>query len=134
MSIAALRALVDDLRTIQQRVSAATQHKPADWRQDVVRARRDIAARIGELATLTRQWTPPAHAANTYAAFQASVSTVRRSLAMHQALWPAVAIETDRPEFQESVAELRTAYDDLLARLGALEHAVTRGANQETSA
>lgn len=127
MTIAAIRALVDELRILQQRVSSATQRQQPDWRFEVVSARRDIAARIGELATLARQWPVPKHAAALNSAFTECVGNVRRALALHQAKWPAIAIDSANRDFQASVSEIRTAYDQLLSLLDELEQAVKSG-------
>lgn len=127
MSIASIRILVDELRSLQQKVSTATRNQQPDWRHQVVDARRDIAAKVGELSNATRKWTPPAHATDLYAKLGESVNIVRRSLAMHQALWPAIKIDTSLPEFQASVGELRGAYDQLIAHLDGLEQAVANG-------
>ncbi len=134
MTIAAIRTLVDELRRLQQRVSTATLRQLPEWRYEVVDARRDIAARIGDLSTLARQWKVPPHAAALNATFIDSIGDVRRALALHQAQWPSVAIDTASAEFQTSVGEIRAAYDRLLALLGELEQAVTDGKRQENSA
>ena len=134
MTIAAIRALVDELRRLQQRVSTATLRQLPEWRYEVVDARRDIAARIGELSALARQWKVPPHAAALNAAFIDSIGDVRRALALHQAQWPSVAIDTASSAFQASVGDVRAAYDQLLAHLGKLEQAVADGKRQEDSA
>lgn len=131
MTIAAIRALVDDLRQLQQRVSTATLRQLPDWRFEVVSARRDIAARIGELSTLARQRAAPETAIAINAAFIDSIGNVRRALALHQAQWPAIAIDSTNPKFQSSVSEIRAAYDQLLALLNQLEAAAVGGKGQE---
>jgi hypothetical protein len=123
MSIVAIRAAAEALRELQQRASMATTAQADGWRHDVVETRREIAGAIGELAELTRGWVPPAEAEQAYAAFRKSVDEVRRALAMHQALWPAVSIDSDQSGFQASVGELRAAYQTFFARLGELERA-----------
>lgn len=133
MTIGAIRALVNELRQLQQRISTATLRQQRDWRYEVVNARRDIAARVGELSAMARQWDMPGHATALNAAFIDSIGDVRRALALHQAQWPAIAIDPASADFKASVGEIRAAYDQLLVHLGNLEQAVERGNPQENS-
>jgi hypothetical protein len=123
MSVPAIRAAAEALRQLQQRASAATAARADGWRHDVVQTRREIAMAIGDLVAMTRGWTPPTEAEPAHAAFRRSVDDVRRALAMHQALWPAVSIDSAQPAFQASVGELRGAYQTLFVRLDELERA-----------
>ena len=126
MSLSEIRAAANHLRGLQQKASATVAAQGEGWQRELVAIRREIASGIAELSATTRNWSPPDGAGDEQAALVKGVNAVRRTLAMHQALWPAVTLNPADPDFKASVAQVREAYDDLFTQLDTLDARMAR--------
>ena len=126
MSLKEIRAAANHLRGLQQKASAAVAAQNEGWQRELVAIRREIASGIAELSATARSWSPPDEAGHEQAALVKGVNAVRRTLAMHQASWPAVSLKPLDPDFKASVAQVREAYEALFTQLDALEGRMAR--------
>lgn len=126
MSLKEIRAAANHLRGLQQKASAAVAAQNEGWQRELVAIRREIASGIAELSATARSWSPPDEAGHEQAALVKGVNAVRRTLAMHQALWPAVSLNPTDSDFKASVAQVREVYDALFTQLDALDGRMAR--------
>lgn len=116
-----IRDAANRLRGLQRQASTTVDRQDQDWQRTLVGIRRQTAAGIAELSAAARVWSAPGEADEEYSTLGRAVNKVRRTLAMHQALWPAVSIDPSDPQFRASVVQVVTAYDELFANLDAIE-------------
>ena len=126
MSLNEIRATANRLRGLQQKASATVAAQGEGWQRELVGIRREIAGGIAELSATARRWSLSDEAGHEHAALVKGVNAVRRTLAMHQALWPAVSLNPPDPDFKASVAQVREAYDALFILLDELEGRMAR--------
>jgi len=76
-----------------------------DHRREVIQMRRLMAAQLRALATAGAELDD----AGLQSAFRSEFSAMRAALALHQAMWPVVAIDLNDSAYAASVATTRAA-------------------------
>lgn len=122
VSFADIRTAIDALREVQRAIGETNEKQGERWRYELVRLRRDLAERLGAVYRLSERWSPAPEQTPHKEALRRSLSALRTALAEHQALWPAVSVDIQAPEYRQSVGQLRATYaelDETLSRIGA---------------
>ena len=102
----ALRAL-DELEKIQADLGRISERTDDARRRDLVQLRRAASAQIALIGQLAEPLFADAPA--DHAEFRRLFSSMRSAVALHQAEWPAVRLDTGDEQFQRSSQNVRTA-------------------------
>ena len=84
-----------------------TRRKDAAWKKDYIELRRQLQVRLTALASAGHR----IQEANgeTGARFRDAFVALRSALALHQATWPAVAIDLSNPDYKASADRVQSA-------------------------
>lgn len=101
-------AAVAELGRIQREIVLVSAAERDGWRRDLIELRRALQAQI----TLVSQ-TIDERAADD--ALREALNQMRSKVALHQANWPAVAIDRADPAYRASVQDVRAANNAFMA-------------------
>lgn len=116
---AKLSEVLDALDAQHRLISAIARDRTGNWKLLLVQARRELALLLTAAASDMNALllVPPAASGGITASdreqLRSSLSRCRHALAMHQATFPAVAIE-DQGGYRESAAMVQAAHDDFI--------------------
>lgn len=113
-------AALAELRDIHRLIVATTQEQADGWRHDLVRLRRNLAEKLGELIPLVRD-SDPGRDSPAFDAFRKALSALRTAVAEHQGRWPAVLLDLSDPSYGTSLARVREAHERLETSFRLLE-------------
>jgi hypothetical protein len=105
----ALASALTELERIQAAMAGLSSSDGDDWRRDLIALRRELQVKIAELSEVAercdalRERSGPGHD------FWDKLARMRATVALHQARWPAVAIDQANPDYQQSIAGVRAA-------------------------
>lgn len=109
----AFRAAVAELGRIQSDIVAASCSDHDGWRRDLIALRRTLQAQMTMLSQLIDGGD-----VDTPAELREALNRMRSKVALHQANWPAVAIDRDHPDYRASVQNVRDANAEFIAVAG----------------
>lgn len=98
-----------DFERTQNRIVANSVATDADWRHTLVSLRKKLQDSLVGMRTALRACEVAGADATACRDFARALSEMRSVLALHQAQWPAVAIDTADAAYQRSVQDLRHA-------------------------
>ena len=102
--IASVRVILGEIDLSFRDLDAICSDRDLDWRREVVRRRRDVATRMGNMSDLLAKVARPSE---PLIAFRNSFSQLRHAVAELQAAWPAVTLDPDAQEYREGVDRIR---------------------------
>lgn len=96
-----------DFERTQNRIVTNSAATDADWRRTLVGLRQQLQDSVVGMRTALRACEIAGADAVACRDFASALSEMRSVLALHQAQWPAVAIDTADAAYQRSVQDLR---------------------------
>jgi hypothetical protein len=106
-----LRDAVASWKETRSELARLSTQQLDDWRLKTVRLRRALQEQIGLIGAAMNELDTATQAFDEFVTLRRALSTVRSQLAMHQAQWPAVAIQPEDRQYKASAASLRQAND-----------------------
>ena len=103
------RSAVDDLEQIQSAMSGIAASPDANWKRQIIESRRKLQAQISVVSEAIRQCESGMPSPELTVRLLVALSKMRSTLAIHQAKWPAVAIDVSSADYAESLASVRQA-------------------------
>ena len=107
----ALRLAADELARIHAEIVALSKRSDDSWRRELIALRRRLQQKIVDVSQLV-ETLPEGEGLRQ---LRAALSRMRSNVALHQANWPAVAIDRGDAGYKSSVSEVRAANTDFLA-------------------
>ena len=104
-----LKASFGDFERTQSRIVANSTATDADWRRTLISLRTQLQENLVGMRTALRACEVAGADAAACGDFARALSDMRSVLALHQAQWPAVAIDTADAAYLRSVQDLRRA-------------------------
>lgn len=98
-----------DFERTQNRIVANSAATDADWRRTLVSLRKQMQDSLVGMRTALRACEVAGADAAACRDFARALSEMRSVLTLHQAQWPAVAIDTVDAAYQRSVQDLQRA-------------------------
>ena len=108
-SARALASALTELERIQGAMAGLSSSAGADWRRDLINLRRQLQAQITELGEVADRCDALRERTGPGQDFWDRFAKMRATVALHQARWPAVAIDQADPAYQQSIAAVRAA-------------------------
>ena len=110
-----LERAIDDYNTLHLRMLKAPFKGEDGWKREFVGLRRELQALLSDLGGQSNELAGTGLDAKTSALFRECLVQMRHKLALHQADWPVVHIESDSPAYRASVEGVRDANQKFLA-------------------
>lgn len=107
-------AEMDAIDAVARRLAAIPSRRDAQRKQDLVAARRELAARIMTVMTVGEDYAPIRGNEAVYAELRHRLSALRKVIAEHQAQWSAVAIDSDDAAYLASSASVHGQARDFM--------------------
>lgn len=107
-----LRASLDAFERIQSDFANNSDQRDPDWRRRLVALRKDLQDSLIAIRTALQAHEEAAGRSEAGDALNKGLSAMRSAIALHQAEWPAVAIDTQSEAYRGSVRTLRAATRD----------------------
>lgn len=104
-----LKRSFDDFERTQSRIVTNNAALDADWRRSLIALRGQLQDNLVAMRTALRACEEAGADAAACSDFSRGLSAMRSVLALHQAQWPAVAIDMADKAYQRSIEELRQA-------------------------
>lgn len=104
-----LKRSFGDFERTQSRIVTNSAGLDADWRRSLIGLRSQLQDHLVGMRTALRACEGAGADAAACSDFARALSDMRSVLALHQAQWPAVAIDTADAAYQRSTDELRRA-------------------------
>ena len=105
----ALASALTELERIQGAMAGLSSSAGVDWRRDLINLRRQLQAQITELGEVAKRCDALRERVGPGQDFWDRFAKMRATVALHQARWPAVAIDQSDPGYQQSIAGVRAA-------------------------
>lgn len=99
----------DEFQGIQAEIVRNSEAGDVEWRRRLVDLRRGLQDSLVGMRTAVQRCEAEGSDAGICREFASALSTMRSVLALHQARWPAVAIEPSDPAYRQSTQDLRRA-------------------------
>lgn len=113
--MAARRQLKDALgafERIERDFAQNSGQQDPDWRRKIIDLRRELQDGLVRIRTALQAVEEADGSTPASQKLAAELSAIRSAIALHQAEWPAVAIDTSNPAYRTAVRELRGATDE----------------------
>ena len=107
--LTAFRDGVSELERIQAKMAGLSKCDEADWRRGLIDLRRQLQSQISRVATVAKDCDRLVSDQRLASQVRDALSHMRSTLALHQADWPAVAIDPESLDYRMSVESVRTA-------------------------
>lgn len=104
-----LKDCFDEFQTIQANIVRNSEAGDAEWRRRLVTLRSELQDSLVGMRAAVQRCEADGYDAGICREFASALSTMRSVLALHQANWPAVAIEPSDPAYRRSTQDLRRA-------------------------
>lgn len=105
----AFRESVSELQRVQVALGGIDKDNGHDWRREFIDLRRKLQLQISNVATAANGSRRLSGDDGLAREVKSALSRMRSTLALHQANWPAVAIDGDNPAYVRSTASVRDA-------------------------
>lgn len=112
VSVEMLRRAIAELASIHQSIVALDRRTDDGWRRELIALRRRLQQQTQTVTTFVETLDPNRDETRR---LRAALGRMRTGVALHQASWPAVAIDRTDPRYRDSVVGLRAAYKDFVA-------------------
>lgn len=106
-----LRESVDAFERIQRAFASNSGQEDPNWRRKIIDLRRELQDSLVRVRTALEAAEQAEGRTPTFQALASALSTLRSAIALHQAEWPAVAIDTGDPSYRQAVKQLRHVTD-----------------------
>lgn len=121
-----LRASLEAFESIQSDFARnSDQHDPA-WRRHLVGLRKNLQDSLIAIRTALQAYEEKHGRSEAGDALAKGLSAMRSAIALHQAEWPAVAIDTESQAYRAAVRTLRAATREFHAVANRMLTAITR--------
>lgn len=107
MARAQLLAEMDAIEAVARRLAAVAARRDPGRKQDLIAGRRELAMRMMTVMTVGEEYAPIRQNEAVYAELRQRLSVLRAAIAVHQAQWSAVAIDSDDAAYIESSATVQ---------------------------
>jgi seryl-tRNA(Sec) selenium transferase len=111
-SLAALEEALREFENTRAQIVRNSAESNPQWRQSLVNLRRTLQDSVAKMRAALSVYENDGGNKQYCAAFAKALSSMRNAIAIHQAEWPAVSIEIENPEYNESVQRLRATAND----------------------
>ena len=109
MSAALLESHFRQLEKLQAEAVHNNSENSEKWRNRLIDIRREMQAQINGMGVALSDCSAKGAGASTCQMLRGEISKLRSALALHQATWPAVAIDVNDPSYRSSLVKLRGA-------------------------
>ena len=99
----------DEFERIQSDITVIGSQPVEGWQKRLVEQRRTLQANIVRLREAGVACDGGRVAGKALAEYQQALSAMRTAMALHQAQWPAVTIDQENPDYQQSQLAVRKA-------------------------
>lgn len=110
-----LERAIGDFNKLHQRMVKAPFRGDDGWKREFVGLRRELQALLSQFGDLSNELAGAGLDAKTSALFRERLVEMRRKIALHQANWPVVQINSDDPPYRASVEGVREANQKFIA-------------------
>lgn len=110
-----LERAIDEYNKLHQRMLKAPFLGDDGWKREFVGLRRELQALLSRMASLSEELAGAGVGAGTTTLFRECLAQMRHRVALHQADWPVVQIDSDSPVYRASVEGVREANQRFLA-------------------
>lgn len=114
-SSAALLQEIAVMERIQAEIAAVTGRSDQERKHELVKLRRLLSEQIGRVSVAGEAIFGDAVAPHLTAEYRARLSAMRSAIALHQANWPAVSLDSADAGFTRSVLAARSAKDAFIS-------------------
>jgi hypothetical protein len=105
----ALASALTELERIQSAMAGLSTSDLTEWRRELINLRRQLQLQITELGEVAERCDGLHRRSDLGHDFWENFAKMRTAVALHQARWPAVAIDQADPAYQQSIAGVRAA-------------------------
>jgi hypothetical protein len=109
---AELEAALREFESTRERIVRNSAESDPNWRHTLVNLRRSLQGSVTKMRSSLSVYEIEGGNKDYCAAFGKALSSMRSAIAIHQAEWPAVSIDTGNPDYVASVKKLRAAATD----------------------
>ena len=113
-SRAQMLAEFDAIDAIARRLAAIATRRDAERKQDLIVARRELAAHVVTVMTIGEHYPPIRRDEALYAELRQRLNQLRAAIADHQARWSAVTIDSDDAAYVASSDAVQAAGRDFM--------------------
>lgn len=110
-----LERTIDEYNKLHLRMVKAPFKGDDSWKREFVGLRRELQALLSQIGDLSNELAGAGLDAGTSALFRECLVQMRHKVALHQADWPVVHINSDDPVYRASVEGVREANQKFLA-------------------